>query len=148
MMIKYKLSEVAKDFGLSNKEISEILGKYLKAPRSNAQALNERELDVVFESLTQNKQHNVHGAKLLNGSHCPSHTLPSPSPRHTRRPAPWAIWKYLLGYPELLLHSLDLVAEVTHLQVCSRQPVLQDLHLWALRLVGKDRRERGHLKSK
>ena len=56
MMIKYKLSEVAKDFGLSNKEISEILGKYLKAPRSNAQALNEQELDVIFESLTQNRQ--------------------------------------------------------------------------------------------
>ena len=53
MMIKYKLSEVAKDFGLSNKEISEILGKYLKAPKSNAQALSEEELDVVFESLTQ-----------------------------------------------------------------------------------------------
>ena len=34
MMIKYKLSEVAKDFGLSNKEISEILGKYLTAPRA------------------------------------------------------------------------------------------------------------------
>ena len=56
MMIKYKLSEVAKDFGLSNKEISEILGKYLKAPKSNAQALNEEELDVVFESLTQGRQ--------------------------------------------------------------------------------------------
>ncbi len=56
MMIKYKLSEVAKDFGLSNKEISEILGKYLKAPRSNAQALNEQELDVIFESLTQSRQ--------------------------------------------------------------------------------------------
>ena len=56
MMIKYKLSEVAKDFGFSNKEISEILGKYLKAPRSNAQALNEEELNVVFESLTQTHQ--------------------------------------------------------------------------------------------
>ena len=56
MMIKYKLSEVAKDFGFSNKAISEILGKYLKAPRSNAQALNEDELNVVFESLTQTHQ--------------------------------------------------------------------------------------------
>ena len=56
MMIKYKLSEVAKDFGLSNKEISEILGKYLTAPKSNAQALKEEELDVVFESLTQSRQ--------------------------------------------------------------------------------------------
>ena len=56
MMIKYKLSEVAKDFGFSNKAISEILGKYLKAPRSNAQALNEDELNVIFESLTQTHQ--------------------------------------------------------------------------------------------
>ncbi len=56
MMIKYKLSEVAKDFGLSNKEISEILGKYLTAPKSNAQALKEEELDVVFDSLTQSRQ--------------------------------------------------------------------------------------------
>ena len=56
MMIKYKLSEVAKNFGLGNKAISEILGKYLKAPKSNAQALSEEELNVVFESLTQDNQ--------------------------------------------------------------------------------------------
>ncbi|MEA4920998.1 MAG: translation initiation factor IF-2 [Clostridiaceae bacterium] len=56
MMIKYKLSEVSKDFARSNKEVSEILGKHLKAPRSNAQVLTEEELNVVFEDLTQNNQ--------------------------------------------------------------------------------------------
>ncbi len=56
MMIKYRVSDVAKDFGRPNKEISTILGTYLQAPKSNAQALHEEELDVIFEHLTQNNQ--------------------------------------------------------------------------------------------
>lgn len=56
MMIKYRVSDVAKDFGRQNKEITEILGNYLHAPRSNAQALQEPELDVIFEYLTQKNQ--------------------------------------------------------------------------------------------
>ena len=56
MMMKYRVSDVAKDFGKSNKEIAEILGAYLQAPKSNAQALKEPELDVIFEYLTQKNQ--------------------------------------------------------------------------------------------
>ncbi len=56
MMIKYRVSDVAKDFGRPNKEIAEILGDYLQAPKSNAQALKEPELDVIFEYLTQKNQ--------------------------------------------------------------------------------------------
>ncbi|WP_458863442.1 translation initiation factor IF-2 [Acidaminobacterium chupaoyuni] len=56
MMIKYRVSDVAKDFGKPNKEITEILGNYLQAPKSNAQALQENELDVVFDYLTQHNQ--------------------------------------------------------------------------------------------
>ena len=56
MMIKYRVSDVAKDFGKPNKEIAEILGAYLQAPKSNAQALKEPELDVIFEYLTQQNQ--------------------------------------------------------------------------------------------
>ena len=56
MMIKYRVSDVAKDFGKPNKEIAEILGAYLQAPKSNAQALKEPELDVIFEYLTQKNQ--------------------------------------------------------------------------------------------
>ncbi len=56
MMMKYRVSDVAKDFGKPNKEIAEILGAYLQAPKSNAQALKEPELDVIFEYLTQKNQ--------------------------------------------------------------------------------------------
>ncbi|BAL01238.1 translation initiation factor IF-2 [Oscillibacter valericigenes Sjm18-20] len=50
---KYRVRELAKDFGLTNKEVMEILGKYGTAPRSNMQALTDGELSLVFESLTQ-----------------------------------------------------------------------------------------------
>ena len=56
MMMKYRVSDVAKDFGKPNTEIAEILGAYLQAPKSNAQALKEPELDVIFEYLTQKNQ--------------------------------------------------------------------------------------------
>ncbi|MBE6994384.1 MAG: translation initiation factor IF-2 [Ruminococcaceae bacterium] len=56
MMVKYKLSEVAKDFGLQNKEIADILKQVLDVSRSNSRALDEQELNVIFETLTQNRQ--------------------------------------------------------------------------------------------
>ena len=50
---KYRVRELAKDFGLPNKDVIDILGKYGEAPKSNMQALNDEELSLVFESLTQ-----------------------------------------------------------------------------------------------
>ena len=50
---KYRVRELAKDFGLPNKDVIDILGKYGEAPKSNMQALNDAELSLVFESLTQ-----------------------------------------------------------------------------------------------
>ena len=34
-LIKYRVKEVAADFGMAPKEISEIVGKYFEKPRSN-----------------------------------------------------------------------------------------------------------------
>ena len=50
---KYRVRELAKDFGMSNKDVMEILGKYGEAPKSNMQALTDEQLSLVFESLTQ-----------------------------------------------------------------------------------------------
>lgn len=50
---KYRVHELAKDFGLTNKEITEILTKYATAPKNHMQALSDEELSLVFESLTQ-----------------------------------------------------------------------------------------------
>ena len=51
--IKYKLSELAKDFEKTSKEIMAILGKYSTAPKSSSQQLSESDLNIVFDALTQ-----------------------------------------------------------------------------------------------
>ncbi len=54
--IKYRVREVAKDFDRSTKEITEILAKYATAPKNPQQALESRELTLIFEYLTQHNQ--------------------------------------------------------------------------------------------
>ena len=53
MITKYKVSEVAKDFGLQSKDISDILGEYFDDPKKSSTALDSKELDVLFDVLTQ-----------------------------------------------------------------------------------------------
>ena len=50
---KYRLREVASDFGTAPKEITEIVGQYFEKPKSNTQVLTDEELNVVFDSMTQ-----------------------------------------------------------------------------------------------
>ena len=53
---KYKVNELARDFGMQTKQIIEILGKYFDTPKKSGQNLDEKELTVIFEHLTQNNQ--------------------------------------------------------------------------------------------
>ena len=50
---KYRIHEVAKDFGMSSKEIIAILEKYSDEPKKHSTALEDRELNVIFDTLTQ-----------------------------------------------------------------------------------------------
>ena len=60
---KYRVHEVAKDFGLPTKTITEILTKYATAPKNHMQVLTERELSVIFDYLTQHNQ--VSGIEVI-----------------------------------------------------------------------------------
>ena len=60
---KYRVHEVAKDFGLSTKTITEILTKYATAPKNHMQVLEDRELSLIFEYLTQHNQ--VSGIQVI-----------------------------------------------------------------------------------
>ena len=51
-LVKYRLKEVAADFGVQTKEIAEILTEYFEKPKSNTQVLTEEELNVVFDRMT------------------------------------------------------------------------------------------------
>ena len=50
---KYRVHEVAKDFGLPTKTITEILTRYGAAPKNHMQVLTDRELSIIFDRLTQ-----------------------------------------------------------------------------------------------
>ena len=56
MMNKYRVHEVAKDLKLSTKEITEILTKYSQTPKNHMQVLEDRELAIIFDYVTQNHQ--------------------------------------------------------------------------------------------
>ena len=53
---KYRLKEVATDFGVTPKDIADAMGKFFEKPKSNTQVLTEEELNVVFDYFTQTRQ--------------------------------------------------------------------------------------------
>ncbi len=55
-MIKYRVHEVAKDFGMNSKDVANILSEYLTAPKNHMQALTDQELNVIFDHITQHNQ--------------------------------------------------------------------------------------------
>ena len=55
-MIKYRVREVAKDFDVTSKVITEILAKYGTAPKSTMQVLTDGELNIIFDYLTFHNQ--------------------------------------------------------------------------------------------
>jgi len=55
-LVKYRLKEVASDFGVAPKEIAEIISKFFEKPKSNTQVLEEEELNVLFDYITQTNQ--------------------------------------------------------------------------------------------
>jgi translation initiation factor IF-2 len=55
-LVKYRVHEVAKDFKMSSKQISEILTEYATTPKNHMQVLEDDELSLIFEYLTQHNQ--------------------------------------------------------------------------------------------
>ena len=53
MMIKYKVNEVAKDLGVNGKKVVEVLDRYCGVQAKTTTALDEKQLDVVFDFFTQ-----------------------------------------------------------------------------------------------
>lgn len=54
MVIKVKVSDVAKDFGMQSKEVIAILDEYCDAPGKKAgTALSDDELNILFDKITQ-----------------------------------------------------------------------------------------------
>ena len=56
MVNKYRVHEVAKDFDIKSNIVIDLLAKYFDDPKKHMTALEEPELDVIFETFTQQKQ--------------------------------------------------------------------------------------------
>ena len=55
-LVKYRIRDVAADFGVAPKEIAQIVEKFFEKPKSNTQVLSEEELNVVFDYMTLTHQ--------------------------------------------------------------------------------------------
>lgn len=51
--IKYRIHEVGKDFGKSSKVVLELLAQYFDDTKNHMTALEDKELDIIFETFTQ-----------------------------------------------------------------------------------------------
>ena len=75
---KYRVHEVAKDFGAATKEITEILTQYCTTPKNHMQVLSDQELSVIFEYMTQHHQVN-NMEETLNAQMAARQTAAAPS---------------------------------------------------------------------
>ena len=56
LLNKYRVHEVAKDFGMKSNDVADILTKYAQTPKNHMQVLEEKELSIIFDYLTQHNQ--------------------------------------------------------------------------------------------
>ncbi len=88
-IVKVKLKDVAADFGMSPKEIVEIVAKYSERPKSNTQVLTDFELNAVFDHVTRHHQidslEQVFAAKSAPKQEAPK--AEAPKPQQQQKPA-------------------------------------------------------------
>ena len=82
--IKYRVREVAADFGMTPKEVSEVAGKYFDKPKSNSQVLTDEQLNVIFDHITQKPSNRLFWSRFLP----PPKPEPKPAKRSPKAAAP------------------------------------------------------------
>lgn len=87
MMMKYKVSEVAKDLNVSNKEVLDILKDYGE-PKKSVTALVEDELDIVFETFTQKRNMENLDAYFASADQPVVEEQPAEAPKAEEKTAP------------------------------------------------------------
>ncbi|MBR2080384.1 MAG: translation initiation factor IF-2 [Oscillospiraceae bacterium] len=55
-LIKYRIGDVAKDFGFSSKVVTEIVARFYEKPKSAQQVLTEEQLNLIFDVITLENQ--------------------------------------------------------------------------------------------
>ena len=97
-LVKYRVKEVAADFGKTPKEIAEIVGKYFEKPRSNTQVLTDEQLNVVFDYMTQ--KHQISSLEQVFAVTAPKAEEPKPAAEKASAEAKPAVEKKDAAAPE------------------------------------------------
>ena len=91
-IVKYRLKEVAADFGMAPKDIAEVVAKFSEKPKSNSQVLTDVELNAVFDYLTQKNQisslEQVFAAKAAPKAEPAPAKEPEPAKEPVKKPQP------------------------------------------------------------
>ena len=88
LVLKYRIGEVAKDFGVSNKEISAIMAEFFTAPKNHMQVLSNEELDIIFEVMTQRNQYTLEEIfSTANKEPAPGESVSSGNEESKEKPA-------------------------------------------------------------
>jgi len=82
LLEKIRITDIAKSFGVKNKDITDILTRYATAPKSASAQLNEEELSLIFEYLTQHNQ-----IESVESVYAEVYREPEP-PKEEPKPAP------------------------------------------------------------
>ena len=83
--IKYKIKEVADDFAMPAREIIEIVGRFFPKPKSSSQNLNEEQLNVIFDYITQT--HQIDSIEQVFAAAAKPEPAPAPAPEAPKQPA-------------------------------------------------------------
>ena len=87
-MNRNKVSDLAKDFGMASKDILAVLNTYTDTPKKPSQVLTEKEIDLIFEHLTQKHQvkiETIYAETAPEKKQNPASPPPRSSPRRACR---------------------------------------------------------------
>ncbi|WP_202621011.1 translation initiation factor IF-2 [Pseudoflavonifractor sp. 524-17] len=82
---KYRVHELAKDFGKNSKEVADILTEYAATPKNHMQVLDDRSLSIVFDYLTQHNQVESVESIYADVYHEPKPAQAEPAPQPEQR---------------------------------------------------------------
>ncbi len=81
---KYRVHEVAKDFGTSTKEITDVLTEYAQTPKNHMQVLETNELNLIFDYMT--KKHPVDNMEEVLSRQAAERKAPTTQVVRTQQP--------------------------------------------------------------
>jgi len=85
-LVKYRIHEVAKDFGLPTKTMMELVEKYFGKPRNHMQVLEDDQLNLLFDVIT--KQHQVDSLETVFATaNMRPEAAPAPAPAEPAKAA-------------------------------------------------------------